>query len=67
MQFCFFQGSIKPTLEQRGVNGLFRSIFGPKKLKAELVEERNLLFAIAQCKYYHLLSYAVLKIVRFAF
>lgn len=44
-------GSIKPTLEQRGVNGLFRSLFGPKKLKAELVEERNLLFAIAQCQF----------------
>ncbi|XP_042880854.1 ELMO domain-containing protein 3-like [Penaeus japonicus] len=44
-------GSIKPTLERRGVNGLFRTIFGPKKLKAELVDERNLLFAIAQCQF----------------
>ena len=32
------------------MNGLFRTLFGPKKLKAELVDERNLLFAIAQCK-----------------
>lgn len=44
-------GSIKPTLERRGVNGLLRSIFGPKKLKAELIDERNLLFAIAQCQF----------------
>ncbi|XP_045126717.1 ELMO domain-containing protein 3-like [Portunus trituberculatus] len=44
-------GSIKPTLEQRGFNGLFRTLFGPKKLKAELVDERNLLFAIAQCQF----------------
>lgn len=44
------QTLIKPTVEPRGLNGLFRSIFGPKKLKAELVPERNLLFCIAQCK-----------------
>ncbi|KAG0721355.1 ELMO domain-containing protein 3 [Chionoecetes opilio] len=44
-------GSIKPTLEPRGINGLFRSLFGPKKLKAELVDERNMLFAIAQCQF----------------
>ncbi|KAK4325033.1 hypothetical protein Pmani_004344 [Petrolisthes manimaculis] len=42
---------IKPTVEPRGLNGLFRSIFGPKKLKAELVPERNLLFCIAQCQF----------------
>ncbi|RXG61844.1 ELMO domain-containing protein 3 [Armadillidium vulgare] len=41
--------TIKPTLERKGVNGLIRSIFGPKKLKEELIPERNLLFAIAQC------------------
>ncbi|XP_076038904.1 ELMO domain-containing protein 3-like isoform X2 [Oratosquilla oratoria] len=44
-------GSIRPTMERRGVNGFFRTIFGPKKLKDELIDERNLLFAIAQCQF----------------
>lgn len=43
-------GSIRPTMECRGVNGLIRTIFGPKKLKPQLLDERNLLFAIAQCQ-----------------
>ncbi|CAL4181245.1 unnamed protein product, partial [Meganyctiphanes norvegica] len=41
---------IRPTMERRGVNGLIRTIFGPKKLKPQLLDERNLLFAIAQCQ-----------------
>ncbi|KAK7021789.1 ELMO domain-containing protein 3 [Halocaridina rubra] len=44
-------GAIKPTLERRGVYGFIRSIFGPKKIKPELIDERNLLFAIAQCQF----------------
>ena len=42
---------IIPTIERKGINGLFKTLFGPKKLKQELVSERNLLFAIAQCKF----------------
>ena len=41
--------TIRPCLEKRGVPGLIRGIFGPRKLKPELLQERDLIFCIAQC------------------
>ncbi|XP_018016715.1 uncharacterized protein LOC108673401 isoform X2 [Hyalella azteca] len=43
------KGSIRPTVEKRGVPGLLRELFGPRKLKPELIPERDLIFCIAQC------------------
>lgn len=43
------QGSIRPMLERRGVPGLLRGLFGPRRLRPELLQERDLLFCIAHC------------------
>ncbi|KAF2359660.1 ELMO domain [Trinorchestia longiramus] len=43
------KGSIRPTVEKRGVPGLLRGLFGPRRLKPDLVPERDLVFCIAQC------------------
>uniref|UniRef100_A0A6A7G7A0 ELMO domain-containing protein 3 n=1 Tax=Hirondellea gigas TaxID=1518452 RepID=A0A6A7G7A0_9CRUS len=41
--------TIRPVMERKGVTGLLRGLFGPRRLILELVSERDLLFCIAQC------------------
>lgn len=44
------QKSIQPTVRRTGVAAIAHFLFGPPRLHRELVEERDLVFAIAQCE-----------------
>ncbi|XP_076317187.1 ELMO domain-containing protein 3-like isoform X3 [Tachypleus tridentatus] len=41
--------SIKPVIRRNGLSSIIHWLVGPPKLKVELVPERNLVFAVAQC------------------
>lgn len=56
--FFFFVGSqekIKPTIPRSGFSALKHALFGPPKMNRALHEERNLVFAIAQCMWLYCL------------
>ncbi|XP_029685737.1 ELMO domain-containing protein 3-like isoform X1 [Takifugu rubripes] len=42
--------SIQPTVRRTGLAAITHFLFGPPRLHRELVEERDLVFAIAQCQ-----------------
>ncbi|TWW61306.1 RNA-binding motif and ELMO domain-containing protein 1 [Takifugu flavidus] len=44
------QKSIQPTVRRTGLAAITHFLFGPPRLHRELVEERDLVFAIAQCQ-----------------
>ncbi|MBN3296961.1 ELMD3 protein, partial [Amia calva] len=48
-----FQKNIQPTLRRTGLAALTHFLFGPPRLHRELQEERDLVFAIAQCSLDH--------------
>ncbi|XP_023694273.1 ELMO domain-containing protein 3 isoform X2 [Paramormyrops kingsleyae] len=41
--------NIQPTLHRTGLAAITHFLFGPPRLHRELIEERNMVFAIAQC------------------
>lgn len=45
------QKSIQPTVRRTGLAAITHFLFGPPRLHRELVEERDLVFAIAQCEW----------------
>ncbi|XP_067007043.1 ELMO domain-containing protein 3 isoform X2 [Anabrus simplex] len=45
-----YMSSIQPEVEQRGLCTLLSCLMGPPQLEDHLVAERDLVFAIAQCK-----------------
>ncbi len=51
LHFSFFQSKIKPTVQRTGWSAIRHFVLGPPKMKSNLHEERNLVFAIAQCMY----------------
>ncbi|XP_068166749.1 ELMO domain-containing protein 3 isoform X4 [Antennarius striatus] len=42
--------NIQPTVRRTGLAAVTRFLFGPPRLQRELLEERDLVFAIAQCQ-----------------
>lgn len=42
--------NIQPTIRRTGLAAITRFLFGPPRLHRELLEERDLVFAIAQCE-----------------
>lgn len=44
------QKSIQPTVRRTGLAAIAHFLFGPPRLHRELVEERDLVFAMAQCE-----------------
>lgn len=44
------QKNIQPTIRRTGLAAITHFLFGPPRLHRELLEERDLVFAIAQCK-----------------
>lgn len=49
--FPALQKSIQPTVRRTGLAAITHFLFGPPRLHRELVEERDLVFAIAQCEW----------------
>uniref|UniRef100_A0A4W4GUT1 Uncharacterized protein n=1 Tax=Electrophorus electricus TaxID=8005 RepID=A0A4W4GUT1_ELEEL len=49
---CFLQQrTIQPTVRRTGLAALTHFLFGPPRLHRELIQERDLVFAIAQCEF----------------
>lgn len=44
------QKTIQPTIRRTGLAAITHFLFGPPRLHRELLEERDLVFAIAQCE-----------------
>lgn len=44
------QKSIQPTVRRTGLAAITHFLFGPPRLHRDLLEERDLVFAIAQCE-----------------
>lgn len=44
------QKNIQPTIRRTGLAAITHFLFGPPRLHRELLEERDLVFAIAQCE-----------------
>lgn len=44
------QKGIQPTIHRTGLAAISHFLFGPPRLHKDLVEERDLVFAIAQCE-----------------
>nr|CAD7394087.1 unnamed protein product [Timema cristinae] len=47
---CMFQSNTRTSVERRGLCTLFSCLLGPPNLHEQLLAERDLVFAIAQCK-----------------